>query len=104
MRADAGIAAAGFKRALNRNLPRDTHRRRVDDQTIQRAKQGSRDAQAMLLRELQDPWYRLAHSLSRDADRAREATQETALRFLRLLPTFRGDSKLQTWSMGIVIN
>ena len=39
-----------------------------------------------------------------DADLAREATQETALRFLRLLPTFRGDSKLQTWSMGIVIN
>jgi len=77
----------------------------VDEQTIQRAQRGSRDAQAVLLRALQDPWFRLARSLTAgDEDRARDATQETALRFLRLLPTFRGESKLATWSMGIVIN
>lgn len=43
-------------------------------------------------------------SLLGDPERARDATQETALRFLRQLPTFRGQSKLTTWSMGIAIN
>jgi RNA polymerase sigma-70 factor (ECF subfamily) len=43
-------------------------------------------------------------SLTRNADDARDATQETALRFLRLLPKFRGDSSITTWSLGIAIN
>lgn len=42
--------------------------------------------------------------LGGDADRARDATQETAVRFLRQLPGFRGDSQLRTWSLGIAIN
>ena len=47
------------------------------DQTTQQAQLGDRSAQAKLLRELQDPWYRLCLGLLRDADRARDATQET---------------------------
>jgi RNA polymerase sigma-70 factor (ECF subfamily) len=72
--------------------------------TIERARRGDRAARAALLRQLQDPWYRLCRSLLGDADLAREATQETALRFLRDLPRFRGQSTLNTWSMGIAIN
>src|SRR5260221_13672985 len=64
----------------------------VDDQTIAAARGGNREAQARLLRELQDPWYRLTLSLLRDPERAMDATQESALRFLRQLPGFRGDS------------
>ena len=74
------------------------------DETTQQAQLGDRSAQAKLLRELQDPWYRLCLGLLRDADRARDATQETALRFLKLLPRFAGNSTLSTWSMGIAIN
>lgn len=40
----------------------------------------------------------------RDPELARDATQETALRFLRQLPSFRGESQLRTWSLGIAIN
>jgi RNA polymerase sigma-70 factor, ECF subfamily len=76
----------------------------VIDLITQQAQQGDRVAQAKLLRELQDPWYRMSLSLLRDADRARDATQETGLRFLKLLPRFAGNSSLTTWSMGIVIN
>jgi len=76
----------------------------VDQPTLQRAKEGDRAAREALLRELQDPWYRLCCSLLRDAELARDATQETALRFLRRLPEFRGESSLLTWSMGIAIN
>jgi len=76
----------------------------VIDPTTQQAQHGDRTAQAKLLRELQDPWYRLCLGLLRDPDRARDATQETALRFLKLLPRFEGNSTLSTWSMGIAIN
>ena len=76
----------------------------MDDATIQAARRGDRAAQATLLRALQDRWYRFSLSLLRDADAARDATQEAAVRFLRLLHTFRAESRLDTWSMGIVLN
>src|SRR4051794_41948083 len=59
---------------------------------------------ARLLRGLQDPWYRMCLGLLADADLARDAAQETAVRFLRQLPGFRGDSQLRTWSLGIALN
>src|SRR5688500_17938123 len=43
-------------------------------------------------------------SLLGDAEKARDAVQETALRFLKALPSYRGASTLMTWSMGIAIN
>jgi RNA polymerase sigma-70 factor (ECF subfamily) len=77
----------------------------VDTDHIDAARRGDRTAQGVLLRELQDPWYRMCLSLlAGDAERARDATQETALRFLKQLPSYRGDSRLTTWSLGIAIN
>jgi RNA polymerase sigma-70 factor, ECF subfamily len=76
----------------------------VDEQLIERARQGDRSARDLLLRELQDPWYRFCHSLLGDADLARDATQETALRFLSKLSSFEAQSTLLTWSMGIAVN
>ena len=71
---------------------------------VEAARRGDRDARAALLRELQDVWYRFCLGLLRDADAAREATQETAVRFLARLSEFRGDSRLKTWSLGIALN
>lgn len=76
----------------------------MDDFTVQAARSGDRPAQARLLRWLQDPWYRLCLSLLGDVEKAREATQESAMRFLRQLPLFRGDSSVRTWALGIAIN
>ena len=76
----------------------------VDDVTVQAARIGDRPAQARLLRWLQDPWYRLCLSLLGDVEKAREATQESAVRFLRQQPLFRGDSSVRTWALGIAIN
>ena len=73
-------------------------------QLIAAARLGDRQAQGQLLRDLQDPWYRLCVSLLGDAEKSRDAVQETALRFLKALPTYRGASTLMTWSMGIAIN
>jgi RNA polymerase sigma-70 factor (ECF subfamily) len=71
---------------------------------IQRAAAGDRQAMAELIGQLQDPWYAFCLSLLRDADLAREATQETAVRFITTLPTYAGHSRLRTWSMGIALN
>ena len=76
----------------------------MDATTLQRARRGDRAAQAVLLRGLQDAWYRLCRTLLRDDELARDATQETALRVLRKLPVFQGQSTLKTWSMGIALN
>jgi RNA polymerase sigma-70 factor (ECF subfamily) len=76
----------------------------VDHQTLQAAQRGDRDALGLLLRELQDSWYRMSLSLLSNPDIAHDATQETAIRFMKQLPGFRGDSQLRTWSLGICLN
>ena len=76
----------------------------MDAGTIEAARRGDRRSQATLLTALQDVWYRFALSMLHDADRAADATQETALRFLKQLSSFRGESQLQTWSLGIALN
>jgi RNA polymerase sigma-70 factor (ECF subfamily) len=53
---------------------------------------------------MQDIWFRVCRGMLKDADLARDATQETAFRFLRDLPRFRGDSAIRTWSIGIALN
>jgi RNA polymerase sigma-70 factor (ECF subfamily) len=76
----------------------------VDAATIEAARRGDRAARGRLIGALQDVWYRFCLSLLGSSDRAADATQETALRFLKQLETFRGDSQLQTWSLGIALN
>ena len=76
----------------------------MDDSVLIRAKAGDRKAQGEIVNSLADPWYRLAISMLGNADLARDAAQECALRFLSDLGRFRGDSSLKTWAMGIAIN
>lgn len=71
---------------------------------IEAARRGDRAALSVLLRELQDPWYRLCLSMLRDADLAADAVQETGLRFIKQVGGFRGESQIRTWSLGIAIN
>ena len=77
---------------------------RVNPATLDAARRGDRTACGQLLTSLQDVWYRFALAQLRDPDLAADATQETGLRFLRQISTFRGESQLQTWSLGIALN
>ncbi|HEX2972811.1 MAG TPA: sigma-70 family RNA polymerase sigma factor [Tepidisphaeraceae bacterium] len=76
----------------------------VDQATIKAAQMGRREAMAELLRSLQDPWFRLAVTLLGSREEARDATQEAALRFVRDLPHFGGQSQLRTWAIGLALN
>lgn len=75
-----------------------------DAALIQAAQNGDRAAQTRLLLGLQDAWFRMSMSLLHDPELARDASQETAYRFLAKLPQYRGESSLSTWSLGIAIN
>lgn len=48
--------------------------------------------------------YRLALGLTGEPDRAADAVQETWLRAMRRLDSFRWSSPLRTWLCGIVVN
>ena len=71
---------------------------------IKRAAGGCPKAQRELISTFEDTWFRFCLSMLSDFDLARDATQETALRFLMTLKRFKFGSTLRTWSLGIALN
>ncbi len=53
---------------------------------------------------MQDVWFRFSLATLGDEHLARDAAQETALRVLKNLGSFRGQSSFKTWSIGIALN
>lgn len=86
------------------SLRLSTHEGAITPETVERAQRGEATAQADLLRQLQDTIYRFCLAQLRREDSALDATQETALRVLESLPSFRGDSRIKTWVLGIALN
>lgn len=74
------------------------------EELAQRAADGSLDARESLLRQLQDVIYRFCCSQLHRGELATEATQETALRVLTHLASFRKQSSVRTWALGIALN
>lgn len=85
-------------------MPRPSAPIVLDEAILGRARSGDRAARAMLVGQLQDVWYRFCLGMLGQPDAARDAAQETALRFLRGLAGFEGRSTLKTWSLSIAIN
>lgn len=57
-----------------------------------------------LYRERYEDFLRIARSITRDDASARDAVQEAFARAIRSLHTFRGESALDGWVWGIVLN
>jgi RNA polymerase sigma-70 factor (ECF subfamily) len=53
---------------------------------------------------LQNPIFRFCWSQLSDAELAKDAAQETAIRILAGLERFRGSSRVKTWALGIALN
>ncbi|QQE12252.1 RNA polymerase sigma factor [Planctomycetota bacterium] len=77
---------------------------RVDSQLVARAIENDRGAIGELVRMHQDMWYRFCVLQLHDDELAKDATQETALRVVKDLHLFRGESQFRTWSFGIALN
>lgn len=74
----------------------------VDD-LARRAADGDRDALSDLIREIQDPMYRLALRFLGHPDDAQDACQEILVRIVTRLGTFEGRSKFTTWAYTVAV-
>lgn len=78
--------------------------REVDQQLVERAQRGDKQAFELLVSKYQRKLARLLSRLIRDATEVEDVTQEAFIKAYRALPTFRGESAFYTWLYRIGIN
>jgi RNA polymerase sigma-70 factor (ECF subfamily) len=76
----------------------------TDLELAQRIASGDKDAFELLMRRHNQMLYRTARSILRDDAEAEDAVQEAYLLAYRGMSGFRGDARLSTWLVRIVVN
>ena len=76
----------------------------TDPELAQRISAGDKQAFELLMRRHNQILYRTARSILRDDAEAEDAVQEAYLLAYRGMSGFRGDAKLSTWLVRIVVN
>jgi RNA polymerase sigma-70 factor (ECF subfamily) len=71
---------------------------------IARLRQGDQSALDTLVRQYQKDLFRLAYRMTRNAEDAKDLSQEAILRAYRGLASFDGRSSLATWLYRITVN
>ena len=79
-------------------------RPKVEDQFIERLKQGDAAAFEKLVNDRSGEIYGLLYRLTENSEEARDLTQEPFLRAFQSINHFRGESDLRTWIYRIAIN
>jgi RNA polymerase sigma-70 factor (ECF subfamily) len=75
-----------------------------DPDLVSRIVGGSEAAFTVLMRRYNQTLYRTARSILKDDAEAEDAVQEAYLLAYKAMPSFRGDAKLSTWLVRIVVN
>jgi RNA polymerase sigma-70 factor (ECF subfamily) len=75
-----------------------------DAEIAQRIAAGDEDELRLLMRRHNQMLYRTARSILKDDAEAEDAVQEAYLLAYRAMGGFRGDAKLSTWLVRIVVN
>ncbi|HYC48390.1 MAG TPA: RNA polymerase sigma factor RpoE [Burkholderiales bacterium] len=78
--------------------------REIDQQLVERAQRGDKQAFELLVSKYQRKLARLLSRFIRDATEVEDVTQEAFIKAYRALPSFRGDSAFYTWLYRIGIN
>jgi RNA polymerase sigma-70 factor (ECF subfamily) len=78
--------------------------RQVDQQLVERAQQGDKQAFGLLVSKYQRKLIRLLSRMIRDPAEVEDVAQEAFIKAYRALPSFRGDSAFYTWLYRIGIN
>lgn len=76
----------------------------ADVEIAERIAAGDRGALELLMRRHNQTLYRTARSILKDDAEAEDAVQEAYLLAYRAMGGFRGDAKLSTWLVRIVVN
>jgi RNA polymerase sigma-70 factor (ECF subfamily) len=75
-----------------------------DTEIARRIALGDREAFELLMRRYNQTLYRTARSILKDDAEAEDAVQEAYMLAYRAIGAFRGDAKLSTWLIRIVVN
>lgn len=75
-----------------------------DNLFVEKLKAGEASAFDTLVDRYSGDVYALLYRLTEDAEDARDLTQDTFLKALRSIKSFRGDAELKTWLYRIAIN
>ncbi|HWQ39423.1 MAG TPA: RNA polymerase sigma factor RpoE [Burkholderiales bacterium] len=78
--------------------------REVDQQLVERAQRGDKQAFELLVAKYQRKLARLLSRFIRDPAEVEDVAQEAFIKAYRALPSFRGDSAFYTWLYRIGIN
>ena len=78
--------------------------REIDQQLVERAQRGDKQAFELLVSKYQRKLARLLSRFIRDPTEVEDVAQEAFIKAYRALPTFRGDSAFYTWLYRIGIN
>lgn len=78
--------------------------REIDQQLVERAQRGDKQAFGLLVTKYQRKLMRLLSRLIRDPAEVEDVAQESFIKAYRALPAFRGDSAFYTWLYRIGIN
>lgn len=76
----------------------------MEQQLVQRAKRGDRNAFAELAASAGDRLFAVAHRIMRDPDVAGDVTQQTLVKIWRELPKLRDAGRFDGWSYRLVVN
>jgi len=76
----------------------------MDQELVNRAKQGDKDAFTTLVVRQGDRLYAVAFRILRDASRAEDAVQQTFLTAWRDLRRLRDDDRLEAWLYRLLVN
>jgi RNA polymerase sigma-70 factor (ECF subfamily) len=75
-----------------------------DSEIVRRIVLGDQDAFMLLMRRYNQTLYRTARSILRDDAEAEDAVQEAYILAYRAMGTYRGEARLSTWLIRIVVN
>jgi RNA polymerase sigma-70 factor (ECF subfamily) len=78
--------------------------REIDQQLVERAQQGDKQAFELLVTKYRRKLARLLSRLIRNPTEVEDVSQEAFIKAYRALPSFRGDSAFYTWLYRIGIN
>src|SRR5690606_3769941 len=78
--------------------------REIDQQLVERVRQGDKRAFDLLVIKYQRRLARLLSRFVRDPAEVEDITQETFIKAYRALASFRGDSAFYTWLYRIGVN
>ena len=77
---------------------------KTDEQLVERALAGDREAFGEVVRRWERKIYALAYGLTGNVEEARDAAQETFIAAYRNLQGFRGEAKVSSWLHRIAVN